>query len=130
MDLNGRPLEIEDKVNLTLLINKLNWYSTEPKTKKYVKGYGFLSFATNLSDKYAKHLLDTATKTGLNASKTASKKVVNKPAEGTDEFIGNTIADKIVKPKPPPNANSRNVKEIVIPPEKREEILKKLRQVL
>ena len=39
-DQNGRPLEIEDKVNLTLLINKLKWH-----TIKYVKGYGFLSFA-------------------------------------------------------------------------------------
>ena len=46
-DQNGRLLEIEHKVNLTLLINKykMTQYSTEPKTRKYVKGYGFLSFA-------------------------------------------------------------------------------------
>ena len=27
MDENGRPLEIEDQVNLTLLINKQNWHA-------------------------------------------------------------------------------------------------------
>ena len=34
MDQNGRPLEIEDKVNLTLLINKTNttiFYRTKNK---------------------------------------------------------------------------------------------------
>ena len=61
-DQNGRPLEIEGKVNLTLLINK-----------------------------------------------TASKKVVNKAAEATGEFTGNKITDKIVKPKPVLDVNSRNV---------------------
>ena len=32
-------------------------YSTEPKTKKHVKGYGFLSFARTFSNKYKKQLL-------------------------------------------------------------------------
>ena len=44
--------------------------------------------------------------------------------------MGNKIAEKIVKPKPVIDENSRNVEEIVIPPEKRQEIFKKLRQVL
>ena len=44
--------------------------------------------------------------------------------------MGNKIADKIVKPKPLPAESSRNVKEIIILPEKREEILNELRQVL
>ena len=56
-------------------------YSAEPRTRKYVKGYGFLSFTRNLSNKYAKQLLDTATKTGLDALKTASEKVVHKTTE-------------------------------------------------
>ena len=30
-------------------------YSIEPRTKKYVKGYGFLSLAKNLPDKYEKN---------------------------------------------------------------------------
>ena len=39
--------------------------------------------------------MDTATKTGIDASKTASKKVVQKTAEATGDLIGNKIADKI-----------------------------------
>ena len=57
--------------------------------------------------------------TGLNSLKTTSKKVVHKGAETTGEFIGNIIADKIVKKKPVIDENSRNVKEIIIPSEKK-----------
>ena len=39
-------------------------YSLEPKYKKYVQGYGFLSFARTFGDKYGKKLMDTATKAG------------------------------------------------------------------
>ena len=35
-------------------------YSTEPRFRKYVKGYGILSFAKNFGDKYGKKLKDTA----------------------------------------------------------------------
>ena len=49
--------------------------SIEPRTRKYVKGYGFLSFV----GKYKKQLLNT----GLDAS----KKVVHKPGE----FLGNKL---------------------------------------
>ena len=38
-------------------------YSTEPRFRKYVKGYGFLSFGRKFGDKYGKKLMDTATKT-------------------------------------------------------------------
>ena len=58
---SGRPLEIENKVNLTLFINKQRWHSIRPRTKTYVKGYGFLSFRRNMSNKYRKQLLDAAT---------------------------------------------------------------------
>ena len=47
-------------------------YSTESKYRKYVKGYGFLSFARTFGNRYGKKLMDTATKTGIDASKTAS----------------------------------------------------------
>ena len=33
-------------------------YSIEPRERRYVKGYGFWSFARNLSDKYSKSLMD------------------------------------------------------------------------
>ena len=48
-------------------------YSTEPKYRKYVKGYGFSSFTRKFGDKYGKTLMDAATKTGIDAVKTASK---------------------------------------------------------
>ena len=52
-------------------------------------------------------------------------KVVDKAADATAD-----ANDKIVKPKPLSTENSINVEEIVIPPEKRQEILKDLRQLL
>ena len=46
--------------------------------------------------------MDTATKTGMDAAKTSSKRVVHKTAEATGDLIVNKIADKITsigKPK-------------------------------
>ena len=71
-------------------------YSVKPRTRRYVKGYGFLSFARNLFNKYGKKLLDTAKKTGLDAAKNASKNVVHKTAETTGELVGDKIAEKIM----------------------------------
>ena len=71
------------------------WYSTEPKYRKYVKCYGFLLFARKFGDKYGKKLMDTATKIGIDASKTASKRLVKKTAETRGDLIGNKIVDKI-----------------------------------
>ena len=70
-------------------------YSTEPKFRKYVQGYGFLSFARRLGGRYGKKLIDTATKTGIDAENTASKRVVQETAEATGDLIDNKIADKI-----------------------------------
>ena len=39
--------------------------------------------------------MDTATKTRIDAAKTASKRVVQKSAEATGDLIGNKIADQI-----------------------------------
>ena len=58
-------------------------YSTEPRFSKYVKDYGFLSFARKLGNKYDKKLMDTASKTGMDAAKTASNRAVQKTAEAT-----------------------------------------------
>ena len=73
--------------------------------------------------------MNTATETGLDASKTASKKVVHKTAEATSELIENNIAERIVKPKHVLDENLRKIKEVDISPEKRQEILNKLRQI-
>ena len=37
-------------------------YLTQQEYRKYVEGYGFLSFAKKYGDKYGKKLIDTATK--------------------------------------------------------------------
>ena len=64
-------------------------YSTESKFKKYVKRYGFLSFARKFGDKYGKKLIDTTTKTGIDAAKMASKRVIQKTAEAREDLIRN-----------------------------------------
>ena len=69
MDWTGTPLELEDKVNCI----QIALYSTERRTRQYVKGYGLWSFARNLSDKYRNKILGTATKTWLDTLKIASK---------------------------------------------------------
>ena len=61
-------------------------YSTEPRFRKYVKDYSFLSFAKKFGIKYGKKLMDTATKTGIDAAKTTSKRVVQKTAEATGDL--------------------------------------------
>ena len=95
-------------------------YSIEPKTRKQIKGYGFLSFAR----KYKKQFLDT----GVDSLKAASKKIDHK----TDEFLRNKIADKVIMTIDDkivkPFENQENVEQKIILTEKREEILNKLRQ--
>ena len=77
-----------------------------------------LSFAR----KYKKQLLDT----GLDAVKTASKKVVHKAGE----FIGNKITDVVTESNNNKSVKQEPVEEIIIPLEKRDEILNKLKTVL
>ena len=48
-------------------------YLIEPRDSIYVKGYGFLSFAKKLSNKYGQKLLDSTKKYTTDAIKTASK---------------------------------------------------------
>ena len=42
-------------------------YSIEPRERRYVKGYGFLSFARNLNNKYGQKLADSAKKSAIDA---------------------------------------------------------------
>ena len=53
-------------------------YSIEPRFRKYVKGYGFLSFARKFGDKYDKKLMDTNTKTRMDAAKLLLKELYKK----------------------------------------------------
>ena len=89
-------------------------YSIDPRTRKYVKGCGFLSFAR----KYKNQIMDK----GLDAS----KKVVHKAGE----FIRNKIADAVTKSNDDNIKKQEPVEEIIILPEKGEEVLNKLRRVL
>ena len=49
-------------------------YSIEPRERRYVKGYGFMSFARNFSDKYSKSLMNVS----KTFAKTAGKKYLKK----------------------------------------------------
>ena len=74
-------------------------YSTEPRERRYVKGYGFLSFAKNsgknLSNKYGQKLVNSSKKSATDALKIASKRAIQKTAEATGDLVSNKIADKI-----------------------------------
>ena len=89
-------------------------YSIEPRERRYVKGYGFMSFArsfgnkdgkklmntaiktgTKFNSKYGKKLTDTAIKTSKDFATIAGKKIFHKRAEAAGDLIGNKIADKI-----------------------------------
>ena len=104
-------------------------YSLETKYRKYVQGYGFLSFTRKFGDKYGKKFMDIAPKTGIDAAKTTSKRVVQKTAEATGDLIGNKIADKItsvgrLKNKQKEKKDEINeLEEIYIPPKKDNKLL-------
>ena len=70
-------------------------YSLEPRDRIYVKGYGFMSLARSMSNKYGKKLVDAAKKSATDAVKNAFKKAIQKTAEATGDLIGNKIANKI-----------------------------------
>ena len=76
-------------------------YSIEPRVRRYIKGYGFLSFAKNvgkmLSNKYSQKLLESAKKSATDAVKIVSKRAIQKLAAATGDLIDNKIADKITK---------------------------------
>ena len=67
-------------------------YSVQLREQKYVKVNGLLLVARTFGNKYHKKLIDTATKTEIDVSKTASKKVVHETAEATGGLTGNKTA--------------------------------------
>ena len=70
-------------------------YSIEPRERRYVKGYGFMSLARNFSDKYSKSLMDKGIDVSKKFAKTAGKKILKETAKATEDLVGNKIADKI-----------------------------------
>ena len=86
----------------------------------------FLLFAKRYGDKYGNKLVDNATKTGLDAGRTASKSYLQRTAEYTGYLIGNNIADETTsigtsKEKP------KDIEEMYIPAAKRKEIIDDLK---
>ena len=127
-------------------------YSIEPGERRYVKGYGFLSFARNIgthaakvaknmSNKHSQKLVDTAKKSATDAIKTASKRAIQKTAKATGDLVGNKIADKITSAskkflKKPHDEESSSTevnneipKERYISPKERQKIIDELRLI-
>ena len=125
-------------------------YSIEPRERRYVKGYDFMSFARNFGNKYGKKLMNTAIKTGTNfnskygekltdtAIKTgkdfatiAGKKIVHKSAEATGDLIGKKITDKITSAskKSHDEVNNEIPKEGYISPKERQKIIDELKLI-
>ena len=100
-----------------------------------------MSFARNVGNKYGKKIyekkygkkiLHNSLSAGKDFAKIAGKKVLTKSAEVTGDLIGNKIADRITK-----SARNKEQKEddrimeetqeIILPPEKREQIIRDLK---
>ena len=79
----------------------------------------FYHLLKNFGNKYGRKLMDTATKTWIDAAKTTSKRIVQKTAEATGDLIGNKIADQITSIAKPKEKEM----EVYIPSEKRQQII-------
>ena len=100
-------------------------YSWEPRFRKYVKGYGFLSFGRKFVDKYGKEINGYSNK---DRNRCRKKRVVQKTVEATGDFIGNKIADKTTSiGKSKEKEKAEKEKEIYVPPEKRQQIIDDLK---
>ena len=97
------------------------------KEKHTYKVMAFCHLQENLGDKYGKKLMDTTTKTGIDAAKTTYKRVVQKTAEATGYIIGNKIAYKITSVGKSKNDETNEIEEIYILPEKKQQIIDDLR---
>ena len=101
-------------------------YSIEPRERRYVKGYGFMSFTTNFSDKYSKSLIDVS----KTFAKTAGKIIIKETSKATGDLIGNKIADKIIA-KPSKKSHDEVIngipKERYISPKERQKIIDELK---
>ena len=117
-------------------------YSIEHRERIYVKGYGYLSFAKNMSHKNSQKLFDSTKKCTTDVIKTVSKRAIQKTAEATGDVTGNIIADIITGiSKSPKEMHSKQLyskadeneteipKERYISPEKRQKVNDELRLV-
>ena len=85
-----------------------------------------------MSNKYGRKILDKSMDAGKDFAKIAGKKVLTKSAEATGDLIGNKIADRITKSTRNKEENKddrimEETQELIIPPEKREQIIRDLK---
>ena len=118
-------------------------YHTENKARRYVKGYGFMSFAKNLGIKYGKKIINKGisaskiikdseqSKYGQKLKKEATKQLKDKIIPAAVDVVRSKIADKVTSGNV---LHSLKVKDeeaqerkIIIPPEKRQQIINDLR---
>ena len=137
-DQTSKLLKVEDKINLTII--KMH-YSIEPRDARYVKDYGFLSFAKNIckniNSKYSQKLVGSAKMSAADAIKTISKTAIQKTAETTGDLICNRTANKItsaskkksLKELPSNEANNEIPKERYISAQDRHQIIEELRLI-
>ena len=122
-------------------------YSIEPRERRYIKGYGFLSFAKNFGNKYGKKFMNTAIKTGTNFNSKYGKKltdtaiktgkdfatIASKSTEATGDLIRNKIVDNTKKSQNEEiqshEVNNEIPKERYIPPKERQKIIDELRLI-
>ena len=110
-------------------------YQTDNKYRKYVQGYGFLSFARNFKN-FSKVLAKTFSKSkygkalkkeGLKFAKTSGKQIFEESAQATRDLIGNKIADKNTslgnKPEEQQEEQQQEQEETIIIPERRQQII-------
>ena len=90
-----------------------------------------LDVGKSVKNKYGKKILDNSLSAGKDFAKIAGKNVLTKSAEATGDLIGNKIADR--KTKSDRNKEQKEddrimeeTQEIIIPPEKREQIIRDL----
>ena len=62
-------------------------YSIEPRERRYIKGYSFLSFVKNFGNKYGKKLMNTAIKTGTNFNSKYGKKLTDTAIKTGKDFV-------------------------------------------
>ena len=123
-------------------------YSIDPRKRRHVNGYDFLSFARNIgthatkvaknmSNNYVQKLVDTAKKSATDTIKTALKRAIRKTAEVTGVLVGSKIADKITSASKKSRIeeiqsnefNNETPKERYISPKERPEIIDELRLI-
>ena len=85
-----------------------------------------------MSNKYGRKISDKSMDAGKDFAKIAGKKVLNKSLEATGDMIGNKIADRITKSsrnkaQKEDDRTMEETQELIIPPEKREQIIRDLK---